>query len=226
MALKSQMLRRPSSPEDELTRTRLLEAAGPIFAAEGFYGAKIRDICGQAGANVAAVNYYFGDKLGLYKEVLRYSLCAAPLDPVLEAGSPKLKLRALIRMILKSVFNAERPSWHMKLVLHEMSYPSPALDDLIEEFLRPRYDILCSLIGGMIGQAADSRLTQLCAHSVVGQARHYVIANAVIAKVWRGFTFNEREIDQLTEHILTFSLAGIRACSRSKQPAKKGPARG
>ncbi len=53
------------------TRTRLLEAAGPVFAAHGFDGATVREICSAAHVNVASVGYYFGDKLGLYREVIR-----------------------------------------------------------------------------------------------------------------------------------------------------------
>ena len=106
---------------DEVTRIRLLEAAGPIFAAEGFHKAKIRSICARAGANVAAVNYHFGDKLGLYTDVLRYSISAALIDPDLMANaagvSMEAKLRAFVRMILNSVFKATRPAWYMKLVL-------------------------------------------------------------------------------------------------------------
>ncbi len=212
----------PSS--DEVTRIRLLEAAGPIFASEGFHKAKIRSICARAGANVAAVNYHFGDKLGLYTEVLRYSISAAVIDPDLMANaagvSVEAKLRAFVRMILNSVFKATRPAWYMKLVLQEMSNPTPAIDELVKEFIRPRYRLLCELIGGMIGQSPKARVTQLCAHSVVGQARHYLIANAVIEKVWPEFTFTAEELEELTDHIIVFSLAGIRAAGAAKKRVK------
>lgn len=203
---------------DEVTRTRLLEAAGPIFASEGFHKAKIRSICARAGANIAAVNYHFGDKLGLYIEVLRYSISAAVIDPHLIANAPgvpmKAKLRAFVRMILSSVFNATRPAWHMKLVLQEMSNPTPAVDELVKQFIGPRYRLLCGLIGGMIGQSPKARVTQLCAHSVVGQARHYLIANVVIERVWPEFTFTAEELEELTDHITVFSVAGIKAWGR------------
>ena len=55
------------------TRQRLLEAAGEIFAEQGFRQTTVRDICARAGANVAAVNYHFGDKEKLYSEVLRFA---------------------------------------------------------------------------------------------------------------------------------------------------------
>ena len=45
----------------ELTRDKLIEAAGHVFAERGYRAATIRDICRRAGANVAAVNYTFGD---------------------------------------------------------------------------------------------------------------------------------------------------------------------
>ncbi len=44
------------------TRQRLIEAVGEVFAERGFRAATVRDICQRAQANVAAVNYYFGDK--------------------------------------------------------------------------------------------------------------------------------------------------------------------
>jgi len=212
---------------------RLLEAAGPIFAAEGFHWAKVRDICARAGANVAAVNYHFGDKLGLYTEVLRYSIAAAGIDPNLTANAwgnpPEVRLRAFIRMILDCVFISSRPAWHMKLVLQEMSHPTPAMNEVIQQFIRPRYEILCDVIGSLIGQRSKARVTQLCAHSVVGQARHYLIANAVIGAVWPELTFTPKDVDEIADHITTFSLAGIKAAGTkyaTKKTVKKHAVKG
>ena len=61
-----------ASLHDE-TRRQLLEAAGEVFATAGFRNATVREICRRAGANLAAVNYHFGDKEALYAEVLRYA---------------------------------------------------------------------------------------------------------------------------------------------------------
>ena len=59
---------------DRETRERLLKAAAQLFADRGFKKVTVRDICRAARANVAAVNYHFGDKSGLYREVLQLAI--------------------------------------------------------------------------------------------------------------------------------------------------------
>ena len=76
----------------DATRARLIDAAGQVFADHGFQAATIRDICTRAGANVAAVNYHFRDKAGLYLAVLRQSMSAGgqpePREIALLAETP------------------------------------------------------------------------------------------------------------------------------------------
>src|SRR5215467_15800121 len=66
----------------EQTRARLIDAAGEMFAELGFHHTTVRQISKRAGANIAAVNYHFGDKTGLYTEVVRQSMRAAKLEAV------------------------------------------------------------------------------------------------------------------------------------------------
>ncbi len=67
------------------TRDSLLAAAIDVFSAKGFEGGSVREITQAAKANQAAINYHFGGKDGLYREVLKASVDAfaqlAPLDP-------------------------------------------------------------------------------------------------------------------------------------------------
>src|SRR5260370_37608549 len=72
-------------PASDPTRGKLLEVAGRVFADRGYQATTIREICQRAGANVAAVNYHFGDKLGLYTEILHQSLRADQVDSIQNA---------------------------------------------------------------------------------------------------------------------------------------------
>jgi TetR/AcrR family transcriptional regulator, regulator of cefoperazone and chloramphenicol sensitivity len=59
---------------DHETRERLLAEAARLFADQGFRKVTVREICRAADANVAAINYHFGDKLGLYRDVLQSAI--------------------------------------------------------------------------------------------------------------------------------------------------------
>jgi TetR/AcrR family transcriptional regulator len=55
------------------TREAILSAAETIFAERGFEGTSVDAIASQAGYNKSLLFQYFGDKLGLYSQVLKRS---------------------------------------------------------------------------------------------------------------------------------------------------------
>lgn len=62
---------RPRDPEAACRA--LLDAARVIFARDGFDGARVDDIAEAAGYNKALIFRYFGDKVGLYREVVAHT---------------------------------------------------------------------------------------------------------------------------------------------------------
>ena len=56
------------------TKDQLLDAAEELFAKEGFHGTSVRSITKRAGAHIASINYHFGSKEELLKEVLERRL--------------------------------------------------------------------------------------------------------------------------------------------------------
>lgn len=55
----------------EPVRTRLLKAALGCFLADDYHQVTTRMIAEKAGANVSMIRYYFGNKEGLYEEMIR-----------------------------------------------------------------------------------------------------------------------------------------------------------
>lgn len=57
--------------DEKTVRAALIEAATPLFAAQGLHGVSVRALAKAGGTTAAMIPYYFGGKLGLYEAVLR-----------------------------------------------------------------------------------------------------------------------------------------------------------
>src|SRR4029453_12380238 len=135
------------------TRERLLSTAERLFAERGFSKVTIREICKNARANVAAVNYHFSGKKGLYDEVVRSAIktMQSTTDSIREAGSGQAaeeQLTAYVTIFLKRVV-AARDSWIHQLMMRELSDPTPALDLVLKKVVQPRMAYLREVLSSM-----------------------------------------------------------------------------
>ncbi|HEB49574.1 MAG TPA: TetR/AcrR family transcriptional regulator, partial [Desulfobulbus sp.] len=53
-----------------LSRQRILKEAERLFARQGYSGTGLRELAAAAGVNLAMINYFFGSKKQLLKEIL------------------------------------------------------------------------------------------------------------------------------------------------------------
>ncbi|HWE53253.1 MAG TPA: CerR family C-terminal domain-containing protein [Bryobacteraceae bacterium] len=197
---------------DAGTRAKLVDAAGQVFAESGYQGATVREICARAGVNVALVNYYFGDKLELYAEVLRESIGSMKDEiKALESGlPPEEALRDLIRATLQRIFRAGRPGWHYQIMVHEIKQPTPAMENVINETMKPLYKRFCGLIGTVLALSPDDDKVKLCTHSIIAQVFHYAHARYMNSILWAGLEMTPDRVIQVANHIADFSLAYLR----------------
>jgi AcrR family transcriptional regulator len=214
-----------SPAHSAVTRQKLVDSAGPIFAEKGYYSATVREICKRAGANVAAVNYHFKDKLGLYEEVLMQCKRATHVDKVRAAldqsGSPEDILRDVIRARVQGLRKDAMPNWQLRIFAHELADPSPALSRMIDRVSRPIYDRMLELIARIIGMPARHVKTRLCAHSVMGQILFYVFAGPVLERFSPDMKLTDEMLEQIANHIADFSLAYLRVVGRDRSKRKE-----
>lgn len=215
--------------EVDQTRDKIIEAAGQVFADRGFHAATVRDVCKLAGANVAAVNYHFRDKLGLYKEVLQHSARAAKQGMAAALDSkarPEEILRAVVRARIRSLFGDSRSDWQFRIMLHEVTQPTPVIAHVIEEIMRPIYARMLALIGEILGLPPDHERTRLCQNSIMGQILLYPLAWPLLIHFWPQLKKTPAQLDRVAEHIADFSLAYLKqegSRNRRRSPMPNGP---
>lgn len=205
------------------TRNRVLEAAGRVFADRGFEAATIRSICDLAGANIAAVNYYFNDKKSLYLAACIEAQCvrqdAVPMPQWPPGTPPAERLRGFIHTFLRRLLEDERPAWHRQLMLREMATPTEACGKVVEDYIRPMAMILKSILIEMLpaGTTEDEAFT--VGFSIVAQCLFYHLHEPIASRLMGEAAYRQLTIDRLTDHISRFSLAAIGYAEPLSKPA-------
>lgn len=203
------------SGRDPDTRRRLLDAATRLFAARGFARVTVRAICQRAGANVAAVNYHFGGKQGLYRQVLLKAVAVmkATTDAAQAAGeglSAEEKLRRYVKVFLERVVAQSADSWIHQLMTHEMADPTPALSLVVDEVIRPRMAYLSRVVAEALGTSVDDPRVGHAVMSVQAQC-HTLMANPVSRHLLPDFHGDPDAVCAMAVHIAEFSIGGLRA---------------
>jgi AcrR family transcriptional regulator len=129
--------------ESKATCERIIDSAERLFSKHGFSDASLRQITEDAGVNLAAVNYHFGSKEDLYKEVLlrrirplneeRLALLA---NAEQLAGDQSVPLHAIldsfIRPLLRRATDDKTGGMpFLQLICRDLSDPRPFLFELL-----------------------------------------------------------------------------------------------
>jgi AcrR family transcriptional regulator len=210
----------------DATQQRLLEAAEEIFAAKGFEAASIREICKQAGANVAAINYYFGDKERLYIETVKYANRActdgAPFPEWGPDTPPVQKLRDFIRVMVTRMMTPQSTA-SLQLMMREMTQPTAACVEMVRDYIRPIAQRLGGILAEVMPAASDQERT-LVAFSIVGQCHFYRGQRAVASLLIGEDNFRQLDVERVTSHITAFTLGALGLEGERKHPASQPPA--
>ena len=211
--------------EHKEARERILQAACEIFAERGFLNTTIRDICQQAQVNIAAVNYYFNSKENLYEEVCKhiFGLSAENADSRFKLGenkNPEEKLKAFIQAILLTILTKKRSNWREMIMSREMVSPTSALNIVIEDMIKPRFQQLYSIVKDLLGEGADDELVRRCCLSITGQCLYYRFARPVILKLNPKQKYDMAGIEKLSDHITQFSLNAIKQLASENKERK------
>ena len=210
--------------KNDTTKTRILLAAGPIFAQKGFKAATVREICDAAEVNVASVNYYFGDKQALYIDSVVYArqmrVEKVPTPKWSANTTAEEKLGSFIEMALNRMVALKSAPWQVRLLMREILQPTEACRKLVRDYFRPFIHVLMGIIDEIVGSDLSQEKRLQLAFSIIGQCMYYRFAADMTAMVIEdeGIDFSF-DTPQLAEHITQFSLAAIKNLKLTDLPS-------
>ena len=206
-----------TNPASADTRQRLIDAAAMLFADHGYENVTVREICKESNANVAAVNYHFGDKAGLYRAIVTRAIKQMQETNELSqrAGdglSPEDQIREFIRVFVRRLTSDGPNNWIHRLMAREMQHPTEALDQVMTEVVKPRLEYLGGVAALVMRLPASDPRVQRSVASL--QMQCLLAARPIPASLEKTFAPAMRDVDATVNHIAEFSLGGMRAIAR------------
>ena len=200
--------------DGEATYRRILEAAGTLFAEKGLAETPSKEIALKAGADLASINYHFGNRAGLYQAVLleahRSLITVAELQQLQAEDMPaRARLRRLIETVVEHA--TTRQGWHVQVLSREILSPSSHLEALQETEIATKLGLAVAIFSEITGFSAQDPALYRCMASVMAPCALLMVARLKAPPIADQVVRGPRE--ELIEHLYTFAVGGLEAVS-------------
>lgn len=140
------------------TREKIIECAAKLIARQGYAKTTSKQICAKAKVNMAAVNYHFGSRDGLYLVLLKkahdHLVQMEEINQVKDGDlSPREKVEKVLGMLVNNAFY--KSNWQIQFWLREALNPSPLLQQVVSETAMPKFHVIMKIFSEYTGYAED-----------------------------------------------------------------------
>ena len=147
------------SKGDRTTKERVLSSAAELFARKGYRDTTVQDICSQADANVAAVNYYFSSKEHMLEQAAKrfehgFNEVMCLLDG--EGVPAEERLRRWASEVMR--FLAEYPGFLSLMERQMTAEPLDPFGKALRTAMRRALKELTATLGEIVGTGDPQRL--------------------------------------------------------------------
>lgn len=219
------------------TRERILDAAERLFMAHGYEGTSMRQITGEAGVNLAAVNYHFGSKESLMQEVFRRRLDwlneerMRVLDAYeKDAGGNALKPSQIVDGFFGTLLRLADHEQHggmtfLRLLGRTLTEPSEFIRTFLAHEYKPVMDRYKEALFRALPEVPKAEIVWRF-HFMLG-ATSYAIAGTDALRLVTDWQIEEEDstdrLDRLVPRLMSFLLGGLRAPLPQYDPSAVNP---
>jgi AcrR family transcriptional regulator len=202
------------TPKDsEITKAKIIDAAGQLFAERGFKGVTVRDIVRQANTHLSALNYHFRTKDALYREVV---LEACKQVSISEKGQQQLNkldpqeaLLFLVKEGLKKYQGKSSSHWQIVIIARESSEPSSIFAEVVEKYFKPEADFVANLISKITDRKPDSHEVRFAYLTMITLMETFSLYGHLVDAVAPGLGEYCAMKDRLVKKIVRMTMAAV-----------------
>jgi AcrR family transcriptional regulator len=213
---------RDDAGRGEATRQRLVEAAVRVFGENGYHAVGTRDLAEAAGANQAAIPYYFGGKDGLHKAAAEDVAAAgraafAPLLERVKSAPPESLGRAALADLVRSAFSGLTrglvgplgEGFRAGFIVREQLRPGPAFDILYEGYIREVHEAITTLVATSRGIGPRTARAALEAHALIGSALAFLVARPALLRRLGWDDYSARRLNDIEDAVVGTAVRAL-----------------
>jgi TetR/AcrR family transcriptional regulator, regulator of cefoperazone and chloramphenicol sensitivity len=227
--LRAPAVPHPGHQKGQETRERILNAALKAFGEASFLAVTTRQISEAASVSLPTLQYYFGDKEGLYRAcaeaiVERYrhhmkavgARAAEALTGDCPPETARIQLKALIGALAGFLVGSSEAAGWAQFVARELRDPGPAFEILYAGLWRPGVEITARLIARILGRRESDSAARIQALLLISSLLAFQSGRSVSLRTMQWSTIGRAE--------LAMVVAGLDAqidaigCDRSPFP--------
>ena len=206
----------------EATRRRLIEAAVRVFGESGYHAVGTRELAEAAGANQAAIPYYFGGKDGLHKAAAEDVATAgraafAALHHRMKAASVESLGRDALADLVREVFGGLTrglvgpiaQGFRAAFIVREQLVPGPAFDILYEGYIREVHEAVTTLVAASRGLGPRTARAAIEAHALIGTALAFLVARPTLCRRLDWEDYSARRLNDIEDAVVGVALRAL-----------------
>ncbi|WP_312966947.1 TetR/AcrR family transcriptional regulator [Acinetobacter gerneri] len=205
---------RANRSDGDVTKIKILEAAGELIAEKGFAKSSNKEIAQKAEVDLATINYHFGGRDGLHRAVIsvahKYYLDANELAKLAENDMPaEDKLNLFFTTILSKL--SGKKNWYAQVFAQELLSPSLQLADFIQTEGFEKFHLIRKIVSQVAGIDENSPKILPCMVSIVTPCMMLVVAGQRLPHPNMFSPIMSMDSTALAEHFTKFCMAGLKA---------------
>ena len=194
------------------SREKILSSACKLFAEKGFKQTTVRDICRDSGSYQISINYYFGSKENLFKEVILKSFEYTgfiKLPELVKGFEPEEQLYKILKARINLTFEKGEKTWFFNILSKEFNVHSELIRPLIPQTIMCFFDLVKSVLRKINPNASELDI-EYCCFLVIAQSITLAFNDVAKQRLFSSDTPTEEEIDRLAQKMSFYIIQGLK----------------
>ena len=195
--------------EDKQSKERILEAAISLFSRKGYSATGLREVVKEAGVSVAMVNYHFGSKQELLKQIVKkfFDMMAEKAEEILGTDDlPELKMRRWIRAVV-SEFREHRAM--VRTAITELPHDAPEIVEFKAEAIGRLVTIYLTKVLPTFPDSVRARIRpEIAGPSMMGAIVFHSLMRPVVERVF-DVEFDDKFYEGYADELADLILYGL-----------------